>query len=63
MFAKRVPARQWKNYKCDIAQYSEKSLARHPTQQSESTNNEKRDLVGKADGAGEERLEDVNDKV
>jgi len=54
MFAKGIPARKWKEYRCEIAEYT---LAQHP----QRLVDEKVDHPAKANE--EERVEDVRDKV
>lgn len=60
MFAKRVPARKWKEYQCEIAQYAEQSLVRHRTKASEYDGDQD---AKKADGSQDERVEDIHEKV
>lgn len=54
MFAKRVPARLWKEYRCDIAQYTETARVID----SGAVEEESKSIRG-----ADERVDDVAEKV
>lgn len=57
MFAKQVPARQWKEYQCEIAEYEQDSVPRISEGQSSAA----KQFQGH--GAEEERIDDVRGSV
>jgi hypothetical protein len=55
MFAKRVPARKWSGYRCDIAEYAGNSY-RHSTLPGDQGDDLEKKVAG---GAVDERVEKV----
>jgi len=61
MFSQEVPARQWKEYKCNIAEYAEQSLVRHRTHMSEKQAALGDGKAGSSESGSKEEVENVED--